>query len=99
VSAVVTLDEPRGTIRDVRLTLANSAPTVVRARGAEQALRGIRPSKAALAEAAETASREASPRDSWRANRDYRLVLIRTLTRRAVATAYDRASAGNGARP
>lgn len=97
VSAVVTLDEPRGAIRDIRLTLANSAPTTFRARSAEQVLRGRRPSEAALAETAEAACREASPRSSWRANRDYRLQLIRTLTRRAITAACEKAGEQSGA--
>ncbi len=97
VSAVVSLDGPGGNIRNIRVTLANSAPTTFRARDAEKVLRGRRPSEPAFAEAAEAACSEASPRNSWRANRDYRLVLIRTLTRRAIAAACEKAGALEGA--
>ncbi|MCC6196713.1 MAG: FAD binding domain-containing protein [Burkholderiales bacterium] len=96
-SAVVTLDAPRGTIQDVRLTLANCAPTTFRARGAEAVLRGRRLGDGVLAQTAEVACREASPRSSWRASRDYRLQLIRTLTRRVIAAACEKASDATGA--
>ena len=96
VSAIVTLDAPRGVVQDVRLALANSAPTTFRARAAEQVLRGRRPNDAALAETADAACREAEPRSSWRANRDYRMVLIRTLTTRAIAAACEKAGASTG---
>ena len=97
VGAVVTLDAPDGTLRDIRLTLANGAPTTFRVRGAEEVLRGRRLNDAALAETAEAACREASPRSSWRANRDYRLQLIRTLTRRAIVQACEKAGRQTGA--
>lgn len=96
VSAVVTLDEPRGMVRDVRLALANSAPTTFRARAAERVLVGRRPSEAAIAETADAACRDADPRTSWRANRDYRMVLIRTLAARAIAAACEKAGERTG---
>lgn len=97
VSAVVTLDAPDGTFRDVRLTLANGAPTTFRARGAEEVLRGRHLNDTVLKETAETACREASPRSSWRATSDYRLQLIRTLTRRAIKQAFEKAGKQTGA--
>lgn len=93
VSAFVTLDPGSRAVRDVRLAFANSAPTIFRARQAEAVLRGHAPTDAALEATAEAACREADPRTSWRAKREYRMTLIRALTRRALRRACEKAAA------
>jgi CO/xanthine dehydrogenase FAD-binding subunit len=97
VSAFVTCDSATGTIRDMRLAYANAAPTVFRAREAEAVLRGCALSEAGLEATAEVACKESNPRTSWRANGDYRRELIRSLTRRAVRTAWREAVTPKGA--
>ncbi|MCL4798673.1 MAG: FAD binding domain-containing protein, partial [Burkholderiales bacterium] len=100
VGAFVTLERDGGAIKELRLALAGSAPTIFRARRAEALLRGQAPSEeafdAALEAAAEAASREAAPRSSWRANREYRTVLIRSLTTRAIRRACEKAGRREG---
>lgn len=92
VSAYVVLDEDSRTIREVRLAYANGAPTVFRAKKAEAVLRGQALTEAGLEAVAEAACAESNPRTSWRANGEYRLDLIRALTKRAIRQAWGKAS-------
>lgn len=93
VGASVELDPERKLLRDVRLAFAAGAPTAFRARQAETVLRGNALTEEGLEAAAETASKEADPRaNSWRADPEYRLELIRNLTKRAIRRAWEKAS-------
>jgi CO/xanthine dehydrogenase FAD-binding subunit len=92
VSAFVVLDDEARTFRDVRLAYANGAPVVFRAQRAETLLRGQALTVEGLEAAAEAACAESSPRTSWRANGDYRLELIRALTKRAIRRSWEKAS-------
>lgn len=92
VSAFVVCGDDGRTIRDLRLAYANSAPTVYRARRSEAVLRGQTFTEEGLAAVAEAACAESSPRTSWRANGEYRLELIRALTKRAIRLAWEKAS-------
>ena len=92
VSAFVVLDGESRTFRDVRLAYASGAPTVFRAKRAEAVLRGQLLTEEGLEAAAETACAESDPRTSWRANGEYRLELIRALTKRAIRRAWETAS-------
>jgi CO/xanthine dehydrogenase FAD-binding subunit len=96
VSAFVVLEGDGRTVRDLRLAYANSAPTVFRAKRAEAVLRGQALTGEALDAAAETACAESSPRTSWRANGEYRLELIRALTKRAIRLAREKAASRKG---
>ena len=87
VSAFVTLDADGQAFRDVKIALASSAPVPMRARKAESVLRGLPCTDAALDQAAMTVCEEADPRTSWRATRDFRLELLRGLTKRAIKRA------------
>ena len=99
VCAFVTLDKERRLFRDVKIALGSSAPVPLRAKKAEAALRGRAFSEDALEESASLACEEAEPRSSWRASRDFRLELIRTLTKRAIREAWEKALASsNGGR-
>ncbi|MCC6473010.1 MAG: FAD binding domain-containing protein, partial [Burkholderiales bacterium] len=97
VAARVVWDAARGVFASAHIALANAAPTVFRARGAETVLAGQPCSAAVLEAAAESACAEASPRGSWRAARAYREALIRNLTRRAIKRAWEKAAASTGA--
>ncbi len=99
VSAYVVRDERSRTFGDLRLAYANGAPTVFRAKRAEAVLRGRALTEEGLEEAAETACAESSPRTSWRANGEYRLELIRALTKSAIRQAWEKASSRQEARP
>jgi len=92
VSAFVVLDDDGRMFRDIRLAYANGAPTIFRAKRAEAVLRGHALTDEGLDAAAETACAESNPRTSWRANGEYRLELIRALTKRAIRRAWEKAS-------
>jgi carbon-monoxide dehydrogenase medium subunit len=92
VCAVVTLDDG-GCISDVRLGCSGIAPTPVRAREAEAALRGAAPGAAAFAEAGELAAACVDAVDEEQASVAYRRKLVRTLTTRALTEAVERAQA------
>lgn len=74
---------------DARVVLASAAPTVMRARSAEAALRGQRISDELLARAGASASAESRPRDSIRGSAEYRRNLAGVLTKRALRKAID----------
>lgn len=91
VSAFVVRDGETQVVHDIRLAYANGAPTVFRAHSAEAVLRGGRMGEEALEATAEMACQACTPRSSWRANADYRRELIRTLTKRAIRQAWQKA--------
>lgn len=87
VAASVTVEGD--TLRDLRIVLASSAPTVMRARDAEDHLRGRKISEALIAEAGARAAAESRPRDSIRGSAEYRRNLVEVLTKRALRKAVD----------
>lgn len=93
VAAFVTSDKEKRVLRDVKIALGSSAPVPLRAKKAEAVLQDRVLTEEALVEAASLACEEAEPRGSWRASRDFRLELIRTLTKRALRDAWKKAVA------
>jgi aerobic carbon-monoxide dehydrogenase medium subunit len=91
VSAFLSWDESSRIAREVKIALASSGPVPMRARRAEAVLRGRDLAEEALEEAASTVCEEADPHDSWRATREFRMELLRTLTKRAIRGAYQQA--------
>jgi carbon-monoxide dehydrogenase medium subunit len=84
---------PKGAvISDIRIALGAVAPTPVRARPAEDLLRGKNPDKDAIEEAAALAAAGASPIDDVRSSANYRRAMVRVLTRRAIEAALKQAS-------
>jgi carbon-monoxide dehydrogenase medium subunit len=77
------------TLQDVRIVLASAAPTVMRAREAEDFLRGKKISDELLAEAGTLAAAASRPRDSIRGSAEYRRNLVEVLTKRALRKAID----------
>jgi len=74
-----------GVIEDIRIALGAVAPTPIRARRAEETLRGQAAVPDLVNSAAETAAGEANPRaDSFRASEDYRREVVGVLVRRAI---------------
>jgi carbon-monoxide dehydrogenase medium subunit len=90
-AAVVAMDGE--VCRSAALALGAVAPTPVLAVTAAEVLAGSELTEEILAEAGERAAEEANPIDDIRASREYRLELIRILTRRVVRTAAERAKA------
>lgn len=91
VAAAVRLGD--GAVEEARIALTNMGPTPVRARGVEEALRGVRPAPSAsgardpLADACDRADEGTSPPADLHGDPGYRRHLARVLTRRAVAAA------------
>lgn len=76
-----------------RIALGAVAPTVMRAVTAEAYLDGRPVSAAAMAEAGRIAATEAKPISDFRASAEYRRDLVAVLVKRALAAAYERATA------
>jgi CO/xanthine dehydrogenase FAD-binding subunit len=73
-----------GLIDDIRIALGSVAPTVVRARAAEAALRGHGLTDATITAAEAALEREIAPIDDIRSNARYRLRVARALLREAL---------------
>ncbi len=69
---------------DARIGLGAVAPTPVRARKAEQRLRGEAVSEKAILEAARLAAQESEPIDDHRASAAYRRMMVEVLVKRAI---------------
>jgi len=89
-AAAVRLDSA-GKVEDCRIALTAVAPTVVRAPGAEEVLKGQEPSAETLKRVGEAATAHARPIDDVRAPASYRLETVAVITRRAVELAVKRA--------
>ncbi len=97
VNAAVLVTIEDGVCSEARIALGAVAPTVVRARQAELALRGRAITRELAAEAAELAAAEAAPISDLRATAEYRKHMVAVLTRRAIMAAADRAAAADHA--
>ncbi len=87
VGVAITLRAKNGICEDVRMGLNSVAPTIVRARKAEEVLRGKPITDAALREMGETAATEIDPMDDNRGSAEYKREMVRVLVRRAAAEA------------
>ena len=81
-----------GAIGEIRIALGAVAPTPVRARPAEEMLRGKNPDRGAIEEAAALAAAGVSPIDDVRSSANYRRAMVRLLTRRAIEAALQKAT-------
>lgn len=91
VAAIATLDGE--VLGDVKIALGTAAPTPIRARGAEDILKGQKIDEKLIEKAAQTASDESSPRDSMRSSAEYRKKMLKVLVGRAVRQAIEQARA------
>lgn len=89
---LVKLSTDKTTVDDIRLAFGVAAPTPMRARGAEDGVRGL-PVAEAIERIGELAQADTNPRDSWRASKDFRLQLIEEMSKRALAEAARRGGA------
>ena len=87
VAASVEIDWITHTFAAPRLALGAVAPTIIRARAAEQYLDGRPVTAEAMAEAGRFAATEAQPITDFRASAAYRRKLVAVLTQRALAGA------------
>ena len=76
--------------KEVRIALGVAAPTPMRATKAENLLRGKKISDELLEEVAETAAKEAQPRDSIRGEAWYRRDMIKVLVKRIAMRCIER---------
>jgi carbon-monoxide dehydrogenase medium subunit len=81
VAALLVLDAAKR-VDEVRIALAGAAPTPMRARGAEAAVREQELSDRVIREAADAASAEADPLSDLMGSADYRREMIRVWVRR-----------------
>ena len=91
VGAAVTLAPRSHVCQDARIVLGAVAPTPLRAKAAERLLKGQRPTDELIASAAETAAGEARPISDVRGSADFRREMVRVLTARMVAAAFENA--------
>jgi carbon-monoxide dehydrogenase medium subunit len=91
VAVSVTLGSGDGTCRDNRIVLGACAPTAMRAKQAEEVLRGKKITDKLLKEAGEVASQEAEPISDISASEEYRRELVKVLVARVGKEALARA--------
>ncbi|MGA3128476.1 MAG: xanthine dehydrogenase family protein subunit M [Candidatus Korobacteraceae bacterium] len=88
VASAVTMAE--GTIKEARIALGAVAPVPMRARIAEDALRGQRPTPELLEKAGELAAGAAQPITDIRGSAEYRRHLVAVLTRESLQAAIEK---------
>lgn len=71
-------------IEDLRIAYGVASPVPVRCKKGETLAKGKKITKALLMEIAEVVPDDLNPRDSWRASKDFRLHIIRTLASRVI---------------
>jgi aerobic carbon-monoxide dehydrogenase medium subunit len=92
VGVALTLRATGNTCEDVCLALNSVASTILRAKRAEEVLRGRPITEAALREMGEIASTEVDPMDDNRGSSDYKREMVKVLVRRAAQEALQRVS-------
>jgi len=91
VAIAMTLGSRDGHCEDIRIALANASPRPMRAKKAEEVLRGKTITDDLLKEAGEIASQEADPISDIHASAEYRRELLRVLVKRVGKEALFRA--------
>lgn len=89
VAAQVTLDE-QGTCQKAGIGLTNVGATPIKARKAEDFLRGKKPDDATIKQVAQLAADEAEPSADLRGPVEYKKGLVKELAKRALARALER---------
>jgi len=80
-----------GAVQKVGIGLTNVGPTPIKARKAEDFLKGKKPDAATIAQAGQLAADESQPSSDLRGPAEYKKGLVKELTRRALSRAVDRA--------
>jgi aerobic carbon-monoxide dehydrogenase medium subunit len=86
----LTLDD-KGAVQQIGIGLTNAGPTPIRAKAAEDALRGKKPDAALINHASQLAMDSADPSADLRGPAEYKKGLIKELTKRALTRALERA--------
>jgi len=76
---------------ELRLAFSVAAPTPVRCETAEKAALGQPLSEETLKDIRNAVAKDVNPRNSWRATKEFRLHVIRTLTQRVIRQAVEKA--------
>jgi aerobic carbon-monoxide dehydrogenase medium subunit len=92
VAAQVTLDG-KGAVQKVGIGLTNVGPTPIKARKAEEFLRGKKVDEANARQAGQLAAGEAQPSSDLRGPAEYKRGLVKELAKRALSRAAERAEA------
>jgi CO/xanthine dehydrogenase FAD-binding subunit len=90
VASTVTVDQS-STCQEARIVLGNAGVIPIRAKNAEQVLKGKKIADKLLEEAGEAAAGEAEPLSDIHASEEYRRHLIKVLTNRMVRRAWEQA--------
>jgi xanthine dehydrogenase FAD-binding subunit len=77
------------TVDTLKLAFTVAAPTPIRCRTAEQSMRGKAVSEETLQSLAEAVTEDVKPRTSWRASKEFRLHIIRTLAKKVTRQAVE----------
>ncbi len=91
VAVSITLEAKKKTCSDVRIALGAVAPAPMRAKKAEEILRGEKISDDLLARAGQAASEEASPTTDAEVSEEYKRELVKVLVKRVAKEAFERA--------
>lgn len=89
VAVLVKADAKKNIVADYRVALGAVASTPVRARRAEEILKGKTPQAEIILEAAQVASGEAQPISDIRSSAEYRQEIVRVLVKRATRKALE----------
>jgi CO/xanthine dehydrogenase FAD-binding subunit len=90
LAGALRLDTPGGSVTDVRIALGSVAPTVVRARSTEAAIRGQRLDPAEIEAAVHALAKDIAPIDDIRSTARYRLSVAGRLVRQWLQQAASR---------
>ncbi len=90
-AAAVLLRMKGDTVEDVSIALTNAAATALKAREAEDSLRGKKFDDAAIANAAQAAMSICDPAEDQRGDVEYKTAMSGEMTQRALRTAHERA--------
>jgi len=91
-AAAVLLSVKGDTVKEVSIALTNAGATALRAREAEDSLRGNKLDDAAIAEAARLAMSICDPAEDQRGSVEYKTAMSGEMTQRALRSAHERAN-------
>ena len=90
IAVQIQMDEHFSGCEDVSISMGVAAPTPIRARAAEDLLKGEKVTDRLLEAAGDLACKEAKPRDSFRCSGEYRRAMIKTLLPEVIKKAVSR---------
>jgi len=90
-SVNVRLSDDKKSVDRVRIAFGVAGPVPLRALSAEAKLKGHELNDKLADDAADLVMEDVNPRNSWRASKDFRIQLIRELTRRALRDSVEQA--------